>query len=843
MKRILFLICLMFSAWAAQSQIIVSGNLDINGRTTWTNNNIYILQGFVRVTSNDTLIIQPGTIIKGDYTSKGSLIVERDGFLIAQGTEMQPIVFTSQKPAGQRAYGDWGGVIVCGRGAVNQPANAANNTAQGEAIVEGGVGSVYGGGANPDDYDNSGVIQYVRIEFGGIPFQPNSEINGLTLCGVGAGTTIDHVQVSYCGDDAFEWFGGAVNAKNLVSYRNWDDDFDTDFGYRGRIQFGLVVRDPAIADQSGSNGLEADNDAQGTTNTPNSQPKFSNITVMGPYATNPASINSLYKRALHLRRNTQCSAFNSVFMGYPVGLMIESSSTQGNATNGLLRFKNNIIAQCNDTLLANTTTGLSVEANNINGAFNITNFFNAGNNSKINDVSSLMFKNASVNQPDLSLLAGSPLFGNTDYSDSYLSDPFFEQVNFRGAFGSDNWAACWTEFDPQNNPYNAAINNEFTAEITASGYTSFCAGQNVELLATASVDNVTFEWSNGAISTTQTVSENNMLSAIATQANGCHATTNQIEVVVFANPEVAIQALGNTSLCTGSSVELISTQSGGNLWNDGSTGDNMIVSETGTYSLTYTDANGCQAVSNEINVNVSDAPAPTISTSSSTSICDGETITINSSTADSYQWYLNGAVIENAVSNSIDVTAEGAYSVFVTNADACNGTGNSNNIFVTVNALPTADFSVIQNINSLNIQFLNNSVNATTYAWDFGDGNTSTVANPSHTYGTGGNYTVTLTASNGNCSASFSFDVLNVSTEELMNATTSVYPNPTQGIVNINVQEASQIQIMDLTGKVLMNEMRNAGNHQVNMDTFSNGLYIMSITSQNAQQLIKIQKN
>jgi hypothetical protein len=435
------------------------------------------------------------------------------------------------------------------------------------------------------------------------------------------------------------------------------------------------------------------------------------------------------------------------------------------------------------------------------------------------------------------------LFGNADYTDSYLTDPFFEQVDFRGAFGSENWAACWTEFDPQNNPYNAAINNEFTAEITASSNTSFCEGQNVELLATASVDNVTFEWNNGAVSTTQTVSENNMLSAIATQANGCHATTNQIEVVVFANPEVAIQALGNTSLCTGSSVELLSTQVAGNVWNDGSTGDNMIVSETGTYSLTYTDANGCQAVSNEINVNVSDAPAPTISTSSSTAICDGETITISSSTADSYQWYLNGAVIENAVSNSIDVTAEGAYSVFVTNADACNGTGNSNNIFVTVNALPSADFSVIQTINSLNIQFLNNSVNATTYAWDFGDGNSSTVANPSHTYGTGGNYTVTLTASNGNCNATFSFDVLNVSTEELMNATTSVYPNPTQGIVNINVQEASQIQIMDLTGKVLMNEMRNAGNHQVNMDTFSNGLYIMSITSQNAQQLIKIQKN
>jgi PKD repeat protein len=138
---------------------------------------------------------------------------------------------------------------------------------------------------------------------------------------------------------------------------------------------------------------------------------------------------------------------------------------------------------------------------------------------------------------------------------------------------------------------------------------------------------------------------------------------------------------------------------------------------------------------------------------------------------------------------------------------------------------------------------LNNSVNATSYAWDFGDGNTSTVANPSHTYGTGGNYTVTLIASNGNCSATFTFDIMNVSTEELSATINNVYPNPTQGIVNINVTETAQIQIMDLTGKVLMNDMRNAGNHQVNLDGFSNGLYIMSITSQNAQQLIKIQKN
>ncbi|MFM7770088.1 MAG: T9SS C-terminal target domain-containing protein, partial [Bacteroidota bacterium] len=309
MKKGLLALALMVASIGSFAQIVVSGNIDINGRTTWTNNNIYILSGFVKVTANDTLVIQPGTIIKGDLVTKGSLIIERDAYLHAEGTAEQPIVMTSQKSAGQRSYGDWGGLIICGRGAVNAPANAGNGTAAGEAVVEGGVGSSYGGGANPEANDNSGIIRYVRIEFGGIPFQPNSEINGLTLCGVGNGTTIDHVQVSYCGDDAFEWFGGNVNVKNIIAYRNWDDDFDTDFGYQGNVQFALSVRDPQIADQSGSNGFESDNDAAGSTATPNTRAKFSNVTIIGPYAFN-STINSNYKRALHLRRRTETSAFN-----------------------------------------------------------------------------------------------------------------------------------------------------------------------------------------------------------------------------------------------------------------------------------------------------------------------------------------------------------------------------------------------------------------------------------------------------------------------------------------------------------------------------------------------------
>ena len=108
-------------------------------------------------------------------------------------------------------------------------------------------------------------MRYVSIEFPGYPFTANNEINGLTLGAVGRGTTLEHIQVSYSDDDAFEFFGGTVNAKYLIAYKSRDDDFDTDFGYTGKIQFGVVYRDPGKADISNSEAFESDNDATGTT--------------------------------------------------------------------------------------------------------------------------------------------------------------------------------------------------------------------------------------------------------------------------------------------------------------------------------------------------------------------------------------------------------------------------------------------------------------------------------------------------------------------------------------------------------------------------------------------------
>jgi hypothetical protein len=300
--------------------------------TTLNASTVYKLQGFVYVTQNATLTIPAGTIIRGgDGTA--SLIVEKGSKIIAKGTATNPIIFTSNNPVGSRVAGDWGGVVLCG--------NAINNLTGGTGTAEGGIRSTYGG---TDNADSSGVMSYVRIEYAGYALQPNKEINGLTFYSVGNKTQIDHIQVTMANDDSYEWFGGAVNAKYLIAFRGLDDDFDTDNGYCGNVQFGVVLRDPNVADISGSNGFESDNDANGSTNTPKTTATFSNISVFGPLATVSDVVNTNYKRAMHIRRNSALSIYNTFFAGYPYGLCIDGALSEANAQANELKIEYSIIA-------------------------------------------------------------------------------------------------------------------------------------------------------------------------------------------------------------------------------------------------------------------------------------------------------------------------------------------------------------------------------------------------------------------------------------------------------------------------------------------------------------------
>lgn len=427
---------------------------------------VYTLKGWVYVADGSELTIEPGTVIKGDKLTKAALIVERGGKLFAEGTASEPIVFTSAADAGSRRPGDWGGVIVCGK--------ARNN--QAEMQIEGGPRSKHGG---DDDADNSGVISYVRIEFAGYPFAADKEINGLTLGSVGSATKIDHVQVSYCNDDSFEWFGGAVNCDHLIAYRGWDDEFDTDNGFRGNVQFCLSVRDPRLADTSRSNGFESDNCADGASVEPYTTATFSNVTFIGPmgqdanfmnddsyinggsvYPNNGSALGK-FQAAMHIRRSSRLSCFNSVALGWPIGLILDSEkgNTQKMATDGELTLNNIwfadmelLAADCNkataDALYDYATQTYDESIVSFSHSF----FLAQKGNKQCEAASLLLTRPESKVGADYMPAAGSPLLSAADFSSSRLDG--FTRVDYIGALSaSDTWLDGWTEFDPQNAAY------------------------------------------------------------------------------------------------------------------------------------------------------------------------------------------------------------------------------------------------------------------------------------------------------------------------------------------------------------------------------------------------------
>ena len=421
----------------------------ITSNTTLSRNITYIMKGFNYIQSGATLIIEPGTKIYGDFSTKGTLIIQRGAKIYANANANDPIVFTSQKPAGQRQAGDWGGIIILGRSAIN------TSTGADSAEIEGfgpGLGPIYGGQPVVND-DSSGVLRYVRIEFPGVNLTgvSGNEINGLTMGGVGSKTVIEYVQVSYSGDDSFEWFGGNVNCKHLISYKGVDDDWDTDNGFRGKVQFGLSVRDTGLVDISTSNGFESDNNnnTPNNYNSPRTKPVFSNMTVVGPYGEIGWSVSSLWGRGGHLRRNTQMCAYNSIIMAWKVGLRFDGSGVGNGAQADTIQIRNTILAG-NIRLADSTGTGsFSPQAWLRTPAFGNTVF----------DVNSSVQLTAPFNiYPDVPLpgtnvsnwmpLGGSPALSGADFSNPNLAG--FEQVSFRGAFGTNNWSDGWAQFNPRS---------------------------------------------------------------------------------------------------------------------------------------------------------------------------------------------------------------------------------------------------------------------------------------------------------------------------------------------------------------------------------------------------------
>jgi hypothetical protein len=326
----------------------LTGN--INTTTTLTSDKVWTLKGYVYVTDGAKLIIQPGTTIVSDVAEKGALCIERGSQIIAEGTQSKPIVFTSGRPEGQRTPGDWGGIVILGRAKTNRSS---------EPTIEGGIGRPYGG---TNDSDNSGVMKYVRIEYAGIAAMPNSEINALTLGGVGNGTILENIQTIYANDDAFEFFGGTVNGKNLYAFATADDDFDFDFGYTGMITNGVAKRDPQFVDSGDAgNGVECDNDGTGSAAQPYTHPKLFNMILVGPNVSTALANHNL---GLRFRRSTQFTMKNSIVWGWMKGgLSLESNETAQFVKDGVSVFENNSVGTFNPTLnfISKATTILTSE--------------------------------------------------------------------------------------------------------------------------------------------------------------------------------------------------------------------------------------------------------------------------------------------------------------------------------------------------------------------------------------------------------------------------------------------------------------------------------------------------
>ncbi|MCB0547558.1 MAG: carboxypeptidase regulatory-like domain-containing protein [Phaeodactylibacter sp.] len=417
-------------------QVSVTDRGQGSGTTTWTNNKVWILEGLVFVNAGQVLTIEPGTIIKGKSgqgEKASALIVAQGGQLIAEGTADMPIVFTSEADAIARdmdgnlclggslassVRGLWGGVILLGKAQLN----AATETRAIEGIPSTEPRGTYGG---TDDADNSGSLKYISIRHGGTDIGAGNEINGLTMGGVGTGTTIDYIEVFANKDDGYEWFGGTVNTKHLVSAFCGDDAFDYDEGWRGKNQFWLAYQEGA-----GDRGGEHDGGP-------------SDCETCEPFAT-PVVYNASFrgqgadagKRAITFRDNAGGEYHNSIFWSYGRGIDIEvrasidDSYTQFQAGN--LKFTNNILFDIAGSLfsIGNEDSGdVSAEQAVLDAYFN-----DAANNIQVADPQL---------GTDLAPMAAGPA---AQAGAEVPGDGFFEAAPYIGAFapGVETWISGWT---------------------------------------------------------------------------------------------------------------------------------------------------------------------------------------------------------------------------------------------------------------------------------------------------------------------------------------------------------------------------------------------------------------
>ncbi|MBN1981611.1 MAG: hypothetical protein JW795_08775 [Chitinivibrionales bacterium] len=439
---------------------------------------VYVLTEKLFVEDGAKLYIEPGTVIKGQYRSTPSLataiFICRGAQIFAEGTKEKPIIMTSEQDNvddpddldGMADRGLWGGVVIAGRAPINEKTNGLY-----EDVVEGVVlvdpadkRAYYGPGiedyteANSPKYynDNSGVFRYVSIRHSGAVVENGKELNGLTLCGVGAGTTIEYVESYASADDAFEWFGGTVNCKYLAAAFANDDCLDYDQGFRGKIQFFFAIQD-TIHSEANCIGEWDGDDTPGAQ--PWTQPTIANFTGIG---CGTKTGNGGNNWGIIMRANAGGHLFNSSFsdVSNVMGFILEddpiAKDSKLQMDLGNLTVKNNVwfrvynqgtkkmLTDLKDILYIFDATEYVLASSNPSYQY-LIDTFKRWNNEYVDPLyRGVSWSQNFTSDPKLDPRPqpGSPLLTKTL---DYPSDGFFTQVNFRGAFNTtNNWMAGWT---------------------------------------------------------------------------------------------------------------------------------------------------------------------------------------------------------------------------------------------------------------------------------------------------------------------------------------------------------------------------------------------------------------
>lgn len=430
------------------SQIAVNDKGEGTGTMTWEKENTYILDGFVFVNDGQTLTIEAGTVIKGKSgqgENASALIVAQGGTLIAEGTVSMPIVFTSELDETARdttgAWHDgdnlavtqpglWGGLIVLGKADIT----AGTTTRAIEGIPTSEPRGSYGGS---NDADNSGTYKYISIRHGGTNIGSGNEINGLTLGGVGTGTTVDYIEVIGNADDGVEWFGGSVNTKHLLVAFCGDEAFDYDEGFKGLGQYWFGLQTDGVGSDQGGEHDGGASDCE--TCLPYATPMIYNATYLG----------SGSNRLLTFRDNAGGTYGNSIFYNYADGIRIENLSSGGDSWARYQGDSLNII-NCVFYQVADETAAGIMEINgtaDAAGETTLTNDFATDGN-----VIDVALPIAAYSITDNNTL--DPRASSTAATADGAAEPsgsFFDNVSYHGAFSSStNWAATWSTLSKRN---------------------------------------------------------------------------------------------------------------------------------------------------------------------------------------------------------------------------------------------------------------------------------------------------------------------------------------------------------------------------------------------------------